>query len=189
MTFYTALLLLAAIVLALIGILALLMWLEKKLPSRQYDERQQILRGKAHKWALITGFCYFFIIAALEAVLPGTVQADLFLVIMVGLSLEIFVLGCYCVFHDAYLPLTKSPKVTIIVLYVMGAVHLIHAVSCVNSMKVTLTEQEFTVRKFGEVMLNGTGRSATVWALLMVAVMSVTLATMQLLRYQWNNME
>lgn len=189
MTFFTALLFVAGIALVLIGVLVLLTWLEKKLPSKQYDERQQTVRGNAHKWAFLTGFCYFVIIAMLEVILPDGVQADLFLVIMVGLALEAFVLGCYCIFQDAYLPLTQSPKGNIIILYLLGVVQLLNAASSVSRMRVSPTEEGLKVVDFGEVILSATGDSAVVWGLLMVAVMSVTLATMELVRYMRNKME
>lgn len=189
MTFFAALLFILVIALVLTGALVLLMWLEKKLPSKQYDERQETIRGKAHKWALLIGFCYFIIIAVLELILSDGLQADLFLVIMVGLGLEAFVLGCYCVIHDAYLPLTQSPKGNIIMLYILGAVQLINAASSVSRMRISLTGEELKVVDFEEVVLTATGESAYVWGFLMVAVMSVTLATMELVRYMRNKME
>ena len=82
MTFFVALFFVAVIALVLTGALVLLMWLEKKLPSKQYDARQQTVRGNAHKWALLIGFCYFLIIAMLECVLPSGIQADLLLIVV-----------------------------------------------------------------------------------------------------------
>lgn len=189
MTFFTALIFVAVIALALIGVLVLLMWLEKKLPSKQYDERQQTVRGNAHKWSLLIGFCYFLIIAMLECVLPSGIQADLFLIVIVGVELEAFSLCIYCSFHDAYIPLTKSPKANIIVLYLLGATQFFGAVSRVDMMKVTITEDGLRVVDFGEVMLSCNEESAMVWGHLILAVMGITLATMELVRYMRNRME
>lgn len=189
MTFLIALLIVAVITLVLIGALALLMWLEKKLPSKRYDERQQILRGNAHKWALLIGFCYFLIIAMLECVLPSGIQADLLLIVIVGIELEAYVLCFYCSFHDAYLPLTTSPKANIIVLYLLSATQFFGAVSRVDMMRVTITEDGLRKVNFGEVMLSCNGESAMVWGQLILAVMGITLATMELVRYMRNKME
>lgn len=183
MTFFTALLFVAVTALVLTGALVLLMWLEKKLPSKQYDERQQTVRGNAHKWALLTGFCYFAIIAMLECVLPSGIQADLLLIVVVGMELQAFVLCFYCSFHDAYLPLTRSPKVNIIVLYLLSATQFFGAVSRVDTMKVTITEDGFQKVNFGEVMLSCNRDSAMVWGQLILAVMGATLATLELVRY------
>lgn len=183
MPFLSALLLVVAIALAVLAVCAVLTWVEKKNPPKQFDERQQIVRGQAYKWACVTGLCYFISIAILDLVLPSGVQADLFLVIMVGITLAIFVCECYCCFHDAYLPLTKSPKANIIMLYALGAMYLLQAVNWVDRMTVTFAEDGFRIVKFGEVMLSITGDSAIVWGFLMVAVMSVTIATIELVRH------
>jgi hypothetical protein len=189
MTFFTALLFIVVIALVLTGALVLLMWLEKKLPSKQYDERQETIRGKAYKWACVTGLCYFFTVGILDLVLQDGVQADLFLVVMIGVTLASFVCECYCCFYDAYLPLTKSPKTNIIMLYALAAVYLLNATSRVARMRVTVTEDGFKIVKFSEVMLTVTGDSAFVWGFLMLAVTSITIATMELVRYMRNKME
>ena len=183
MTFYAALLVVIGVAAALFGGCTLLVWLEKKVPPKQFDERQQIARGKAYKWAWLTGLCYFLVIAFADLVLPSGVQVDLFLLIMIGLTLEAFVCECYCCLHDAYLPLTRSPKANIIMLYVMTGIYLLNAVNWVDRMAVTIEEGRFIKRNFGEVMLGVTGDSAFVWGFLMVGAMSFVIATMELVRY------
>ena len=189
MTFFTALLLVAGIAMAVLAASALLAWVEKKKPPKQFDERQQIVRGRAYKWACVTGFCYFIAVGILDLVLRDGVQADLFLLVMIGGTLSAFVCECYCCFHDAYLPLTKSPKVNILLLYALSAVYLLQAVNWVSKMRVTITESGFEVLDFGEVMLGTTGNSAFAWGFLMLAVMTIVLATIELVRYLWNKME
>lgn len=186
MTFFPALLVVTLSALVLLGILAAVASWEKKRPSRQYDERQQAARGKAFQWAFMVGVLYFGVIALLEVLLPQGLYANLFLVIMIGLSLEAFVSGCYCILHDAYLPLTKSPKANIIMLYVMGAAQLLSAASNVNFMRISWTESGVSKVSFFQVQLNGSGQSAIAWGQLMVAVISVFLATMELIRLKRN---
>lgn len=183
MTFYYALLLVIAVAMALLGIIAILARVDKKRPAKQYDERQQAARGKAYEWAFLVGFAYFAVIAIMDVLLPDGLRASVFLVAMVGLSLEGFVLGCYCIFRDAYLPLTQSPKANIIILYILGAVQLLNAVIRVKWMTVTLGESGIRKTPFAEVMLSANEESATVWLHLIVTVMSFALATLELIHY------
>lgn len=186
MTFLFALLIVGAVVIVLLGATALLNWLEKKRPARQYDERQQSVRGRAYKWACVTGFAYFAVILLLDVLMPEGLQASLLLVVAAGISLEAFVLGCYCIFNDAYLPLTKSPITDIVILYVMGVIYLLNAIVRVNNMTVTLTEQGITKTGFWQVMITADRESALVWMYLMVAAMGIFLATLELAHYLWD---
>lgn len=183
MTFYYALLLVVAVALVLLGIMAILARVDRKQSAKQFDERQQAARGKAYEWAFWVGFAYFAVIAIMDVLLPDGLQASIFLVAMVGLSLEGFVLGCYCIFHDAYLPLTQSPKANIIILYILGAVQMLNAAIRVKGMTVTLGESGIRKTPFAEVMLSANEESAIVWLHLIVTVMSFVLATLELLHY------
>ena len=183
MTFCYALLLVGMTALAFVGVMALLVRRGKEKTSKEYDERQQGVRGKAFEWAFVIGFMYAFLIMLLDAFLPEGLQASVLLIAAVGLMLEAFTVGCYCIFHDAYLPLTKSPKVTIAVLYVLGAAQLLSAVSNANSMRIDVTENGMSKVSFGEVLLRADKPSAFVWMPLMVAVVSLVLATLELVRY------
>lgn len=183
MTFLYAVLIVGVAALLLLGATALASHLEKKHPSEQYDERQQAARGKAYGWALLTGFAYFVVILLLDLLLPNGLQASLALIVTAGISLEAFVLGCYCIFHDAYLPLTKSLKVDIIVLYALGGTQLLNAIVIVNRMRVTLTEDGISKAGFWQVMLSANRESTLVWMSLMVAAMGIVLATLELIHY------
>lgn len=183
MTFYYALLLVFGAAVALLGIMAFLIRTDKKRDSKEYDERQQAVRGKACQWAVVVGMAYFAVIALWDIVLADGLQTSVYLLVMIGLALEAFVMECYCIFHDAYLPLTKSPKANIIALYVMGALQMLNAVSLANSMRVVWTEQGVSKVAFGEVMLTDSRQSASVWTLLLVGITSIFLATLELIRY------
>lgn len=183
MTFYYALLLVFGAAVALLGIMAFLIRTDKKRDSKEYDERQQTVRGKACQWAVVVGMAYFAVIALWDIVLADGLQTSVYLLIMIGLALEAFVMECYCIFHDAYLPLTKSPKANIIFLYVMGALQMLNAVSLANSMRVVWTEQGVSKVAFGEVMLTDSRQSASVWTWLLVGITSIFLATLELIRY------
>jgi hypothetical protein len=187
MTFYCALLLVAVIAMALLGVVAMLVRLDKTRPAKQYDERQQSIRGKAFEWAFVLGVLYFAVILFLDVLLPNGLRVSTFVVVTAGIALEAFVASCYCSFHNAYLPLTQSPKVNITVLYVMGAVQLFVAVNNANGMRIDVTENGISKVSFGEVLLSADKRSAFVWMPLMVAEVSIVLATLELVRFIRDN--
>lgn len=183
MTFYYALLLVIAVAMVLLGIMAILARVDKKRPAKQYDERQQTAQGKAFEWAVMVGFAYFGGIALLDLALADGLQATHYMIVMIGLVLEAFVFGCYCIFHDAYLPLTKSPKRSIIIMYVLGAVQMLNAFTYANSMRIVWTETGVSKIAFGEVILTNNRQSATTWIWLLIGVTSIILATLELFRY------
>ena len=183
MTFSYALLVVGVSAFALVGMMALLARWDKKKTSKEYDERQQAVRGKAFEWAFVIGFIYACLVMLLDVSLPEGLQASVLLIVAVGLVLEGFSAGCYCIFHDAYLPLTQSPKVNIAMLYVLGAVQLLGAVSNTRGLTIDVTESGISRISFWEVMLSGNQQSAVVWMNLMVAAMSFVLATLELVRF------
>ena len=183
MTFYDALLLVGVSAFALVGVMTLLARWDKKKTSKEYDERQQAVRGKAFEWAFVIGFIYACVIMFLDAFLPEGLQASVLLIVAVGLVLEGFSAGCYCIFHDAYLPLTKSPKANIFLLYLLAAVQAINAARQTSTLGINISENGITKQDFSEVMLLADKNSALVWMPLMVAVMSFVLATLELARY------
>lgn len=180
MTFYHALLLVIGVAMVLLGVMVLLAHMDKKRPVKEYDERQQAVRGRAYEWAFEIGILYFGLVMLLESLLPEGLQASLILVVATGLALEGFTIGAYCEMHDAYLPFAKSRKANIYILYFVGGLQLLNAVLQVRRMRIVLTEEGISKQSFGEVMIGGDEQSAVVWAYLIIAVASVVLATLEL---------
>ena len=96
---------LAAIVLLCLGVL----WVQKRYPSEEYDERQKIARGKASTLAMIVGVVYFlgiclWLLNQVEA--PKTVEP--YILVMIGLELMAMVAHTYCLLCHAALPFSQK---------------------------------------------------------------------------------
>ena len=105
----------------------------------QYDEMQQIIRGK--------GYCYaFYAIMICEALLIPLSVGDVrlpfdnaclhFLIIFIGVIVHI----SYCVFKDAYVGLNTNMKRFMIIMIVVAVINFISA---------------FAAFRTGEMMVNG----------------------------------
>ena len=105
----------------------------------QYDEMQQIVRGKGYKYA-------FYAIMICEALLIPLAVGDVrlpfdnaclhFLIIFIGVIIHI----TYCIFKDAYIGLNTNMKHYIIIMIVVTVINFTSA---------------FAALKSGEMMANG----------------------------------
>lgn len=185
MTFWAAVALVSIIVLVLIGCCALVIWLEKKFPPKKYDERQMQIRGKAYKWAFITCVVYFLAISVLDYLLPGGLQADMFLLIWIGIFLGAVVCSVYCILNDAEIPLFRSAKTSYRLNFLLGVLDLINAVMRVNGMRLSLTEElQIIEKEFNEVTLDATRNSAWAWGYLIMGIVFLCLGTIEWIRYR-----
>ena len=84
----------------------------------QYDERQQIARGKAFTWAYATLMVYlalWMILRSLEV--PFFMES---LSVAIGALISIAVCVAYSVFHDAYFKASESPRAWIVIICAIG---------------------------------------------------------------------
>ena len=112
---------LAAIVLLCLGVL----WVQKRYPSKEFDERQQIARGKAGNLAMIVGSLYFVCISIVlinQVEAPKTVEP--YILVMIGLELMAMVDHTYCLLCHAALPFSKKGGSTAICYLIMGLVDI-----------------------------------------------------------------
>ena len=112
---------LAAIVLLCLGVL----WVQKRYPSEEYDERQKIARGKASTLAMIVGVVYFlgiclWLLNQVEA--PKTVEP--YILVMIGLELMAMVDHTYCLLCHAALPFSQKGISTAICYLICGLVDI-----------------------------------------------------------------
>ena len=99
---------------ALLGIGALCgfcLWMEKRAPSEEYDERQKIEQGKASNISLVTGLLYFIVVMCWMYL--DEMHVDTVFLIFTGLLLELMVYHVYCLMTHAALPLSRKPWVSI----------------------------------------------------------------------------
>lgn len=88
----------------------------------QYDERQQVARGKAYTVAYATLLFYlvfWMIMRSLEV--PFFMQG---LSVALGMLLSIAVFVGYSIFHDAYFKASESPKHWLIIICATGVFNL-----------------------------------------------------------------
>ena len=112
---------LAAIVLLCLGVL----WVQKRYPSKEFDERQQIARGKAGNLAMIVGSLYFVCISIVlinQVEAPKTVEP--YILVMIGLELMAMVDHTYCLLCHAALPFSQKGGTTAICYLIMGLVDI-----------------------------------------------------------------
>lgn len=189
MTFFEAVGLLIGAALALICLSALVIWLERKIPSKRYDERQKEVRGKAYKWAYVVGLLYYGALILAIGLLPNGLSMNMDFAICIGLLLQVFVCEVYCSIRGAFFPFRRSPKANIIIGYILGAVFLYEGAMTVRSLGITLEENYLEVIKFRDVRLDAIGADVLAWLQMIVAVMFLVLATVQLIRYMWDQQE
>ena len=90
----------------------------KGVGAGQYDERQQIARGRAFTWADATLLVYlalWMILRSLEV--PFFMES---LSVAVGVLFSIAVFVGYSIFHDAYFKASESPRFWIVIICLVG---------------------------------------------------------------------
>ena len=76
--------------LCIIAFCALIILLEKKFPSREYDERQKAAQGRASRLGMIVGMLYFMVVMTVmifQVDHPKTVEP--YLLIFIGILLVV----------------------------------------------------------------------------------------------------
>ena len=88
----------------------------------EYDERQQIARGKAFTWAYATLLVYLAVWMVFRSMeIPFFMEG---LSVIVGALLSIGVFVGYSIFHDAYFKASESPRAWIIIISGVGLLNL-----------------------------------------------------------------
>lgn len=111
----------------LVGIL--LVWILLKLTKNngkikcEYDERQEIVRGRGFKYSYFTLLLYMALYALLtlsEVALP----VDNYMIMLIGLILSVTVQVIYCTWNEAYISLNANPKKLLVAFTAVGLVNL-----------------------------------------------------------------
>ena len=122
------LLLCAAALGAMFLICGAAIWFDRKFPGKSYDERQNICRGNAYAVAFWVGAAYFF--AYVCWTFPNgkarSIELDPFLVVYIGLLIQVMVLHVYCLLTRSALPVSGSWVLTMISYGVMGTSSLMN---------------------------------------------------------------
>lgn len=154
-------------VLLLMAVCAGVIWLERKFPGKEYDERQKIARGNAYRFSFWTGMLYYFgltMMAIWNREWKDPV-VDLYLALLFGLMLQALAFHVYCVITHAALPMSENPKVTIVGYFILCAINL------------TRFLDDFTQE------IPMTGEESSKWIQMLSAVFFLILALTHLLQY------
>nr|MBQ8243891.1 hypothetical protein [Oscillospiraceae bacterium] len=157
------LLVFAAIVLLCAGVI----WLERKFPSDEYDERQKLAQGRASRLGFLTGILYFgAVTVVLLQQVEGEKTIEPWLLVCIGFFLMIMVDHTYCFLTHAALPLSQKPMTSIVCYGVAGAIQVWYTVDAVEWVPLSLTG-------------HGTGG----WIHLLTGISFLYLSLMHLIQY------
>lgn len=82
---------------------------KKKVFSCEYDERQELIRGRAFKYGFWVMAAYFLVYGVLAEFLKFKHIGSGSLSVL-GVGIGILVFAVYAIWHDAYYALTENPK-------------------------------------------------------------------------------
>lgn len=160
---------LLGIVLLCLGVI----YLERKCPDDDFDERQKIMRGNAHRLSFMVGLAYYlFVTTVLIRQVDGEKTVEPFLLIFFGLELQLLVLHTYCLLTHSALPLSEKP-VTAIICYVISG----------------LIQLGYIFNRLGDFPLEMVGHGSAGWIHLTGGIFFLYLALMHLLRLLWKDRE
>ena len=100
-----------------IGLLALVVllcaavtWMERKVPKMEYDERQKSVQGKAYALAFNVGLLYFIPVTIWQMLQAeaGKMFMEMYLILFLGIWMQMMLFNTYCIFHGAGLPLSRK---------------------------------------------------------------------------------
>ena len=108
----------AFIVLA--GVLAV--YVGRNMPSEKFDERQKIARGDAYRFCHWVGLVYYFGLMIYFIFHTGKTgwHAEPFVLLFIGILIQLQSFHIYCVMTHSALPLGEKPMPTIIGYLVLG---------------------------------------------------------------------
>lgn len=101
------------------------MWIEKRYPSEDYDERQKLVQGRASSLGMGIGLIYLVVVMGIlinQVDKEKTIEP--FLLVLWGFLLPIMVDHTYCFIGQAALPLSQKPLWNIISYAILGVLHL-----------------------------------------------------------------
>lgn len=115
MTALQGLLLMLGVLPLLVLFCAAVIFLERKFPSKKYDERQKIARGNSYRLGYGVSVVYY--LAVMGYLLFGMEKektVEPYLLIFAGYVLQLMVSHIYCMLTHAALPLSEKPGLTIV---------------------------------------------------------------------------
>lgn len=114
-------------------------YLQKKFPGEEYDERQMQAQGKASQLAMMTGLVYFLVVIVIlirQVDLPKKVEP--WLLVFIGILLMLTVDNTYRLLTHASMPLSAKPIPTIVFGVLGGLVQFLYIWHILDDFPLTL---------------------------------------------------
>lgn len=100
---------------------------KKKIFSCEYDERQELIRGRAFKYGFLAMMVYFAVFGIGSGILDHElVPTRILCVIGIGIGLTVF--AVYAIWHDAYYALKEKPTAYIVLFLAVIVLNVFAAV-------------------------------------------------------------
>ena len=115
------------LVFAVLIVAAIILIAGKKGTSKEYDERQRLLRGQAYQHAFLTLLVYCVLYGTLSFVTERHFMED-GAAVFIGAFLGLAVFAVECVWRDAFFAISRTPRSYLILYAVVTAVELINTV-------------------------------------------------------------
>ena len=113
---------LAGIVVLCLGVI----WLEKRFPGGNMDERQRQAQGRASGFAMVLGMLYFLaVMIVLLRQVDGPKTVEPWLLVFIGILLMATADHTYCLLSYASLPLSQKPIFAIVAYGLTGLLQLV----------------------------------------------------------------
>lgn len=90
-----------------------------------FDERQELVRGRAFKYGFFTLLLYFIIAVSLGKIGVRQTYFDSATIIFMGICLGIMVFTSYAIWHDAYFSMQDKPRGWIILFVAMFFLNMV----------------------------------------------------------------
>lgn len=103
-------LLVVGLLVVVVLLCAVVTWIENKIPGTEYDERQKLVKGKAYALAFNAGLLYYIPVTIWQMLQAeaGKSFMEMYLVLFLGLWMQMLLFNTYCIFHGAGLPLSQK---------------------------------------------------------------------------------
>ncbi len=148
---------------AVVLICALVLFLERRFPGKNYDERQKTARGRAYRVSFCLGLAYDVVV--MEILLfqeAGQTVVSGYLLLFAGFMLKNLIFHVYSLLCDAALPLGNKPATAIAGYGITACICLFYV--CRNTQLLALS-----------------GEKSTGWIFLLTGFFSLTLALLHLI--------
>ena len=154
---------LAGIVVLCLGVI----WVEKRFPGGEMDERQRQAQGRASGFAMVLGMLYFFaVVLLLLRQVDGPKTVEPWLLVFIGILLMVTADHTYCLLCYASLPLSQSPVLSIVGYGLTGAIQLLYVWHATAKMP-----------------LSWTGHGTSGWIHLLTGISFLYLSLIHLIQY------